>query len=969
MEKSHQRKHSATRAKGSPSSPVEAEKAKKAAEQKLGVDDLEKFKEEQKAAYENYAVKLEQYKKGDLTIRAFGIYKSNYDAKYGTNHAKGEIKAADDAATLVKSLKIKLDAAEKDFVDAHDESQAANNVLGAYKAAIEAEARAIKAAETKLGVQDLAQFKREAQGWKDKAAELLEKWQNGRATAEDWLSAKRTFEKDYLPKLSAAKAELDAADAAADKVKAMKATAAAAGLKVDDGGIKFKVVGTVKPVTLLTPVAPNSADDKTAPHTLKTHEDSKTDDDNTLPEVKELGENPTTKDYEKRIDCLIDRTVALGKMVEQLLPDFNTASENLDNATKSAKDKLGVENVADFLVAEKSAAETLIKKRIDLFEKRISAAEYADAHKVYVDKYLYKMSDAKTELAFLEKCAAAKKPLESRLDKVLKAVSKSRDEIAKTTAKKNDQISDASKVGHQQSVKEAKEEVDKFVKEHEAATKQTYYKIAKLEGELAGGLVNHEKAMEDAKTAYAAAGGEKLKELLERAHYEYELAKNDYKRGSIDKKQCEMFKEAKRFVVGNVKAYEDALRKVDEAEAVLSKNDQKIAELEFLKKKAEADAKLQIKMKMDPRVAQQEKDREALADSFKRQGATWVLNVADGMLHEHAKKLAKENKTLRGGEFRTITSGGTDVTVEDLGNGETHTKISTGQVVVEGETFAYANWFALGAGAKIEKKAESASISIDRWVDDDGTTRTQTLSAVANVKVVAEAKAGVSWAKAAAEATAKLVAHAEASAKTGYDGEATGGSIGVGASAHTETGAAVKIDISWTGANGSLSAAAEAKAKLATSGNFDIKGAADIGLDLNMYAAAKAEAVAKVIVNFNPFNGDKLGYQNKISAMVSAGIGVEGGVKVGGDTAGIGGTAGVQIGALGADADVDVGFENGKVVISVDVGFALAIGVKIKFDANVDAGKVYNGAANVVEGVGKGVANVAVATFNYVKFW
>ena len=197
----------------------------------------------------------------------------------------------------------------------------------------------------------------------------------------------------------------------------------------------------------------------------------------------------------------------------------------------------------------------------------------------------------------------------------------------------------------------------------------------------------------------------------------------------------------------------------------------------------------------------------------------------------------------------------------------------------------------------------------------------------------------------AAEAVAKATMTGEISGSAGLAlGEhfkmTAGGNAIVEGSATAKAGAKLGID----GVNAKASAAAEASARAsyvhqATFADASFKSAGEV------WAKAKAEATASIAADLG--GGDfKLG--GKLGASAGAGVGIQDVKQV--KVLGIGfeSAIGVHAGTIGGAVGADLGFKDGVLKWSIDVGAALGVGVTLKLGGSVDFGAMVTSATDTL---------------------
>jgi hypothetical protein len=309
-----------------------------------------------------------------------------------------------------------------------------------------------------------------------------------------------------------------------------------------------------------------------------------------------------------------------------------------------------------------------------------------------------------------------------------------------------------------------------------------------------------------------------------------------------------------------------------------------------------------------------------------------------------AKAVAKEHGAYHESKSRDVVAGGVDqTTVHDGNKAKTTTTIA--QVVAESGTFAYAGPIGAGAGAEWGRKAEAGkevSIKVD---NGDGTSKTLTGAAYASASANSGAKASISLAGIDAQASVKLAADATASITEVKDYGVVKTTTKAEAAAHAEAGARAGATLGFDGVNIGAKASAEASVKAGASQSVSIGDAVDIAADVAVFAKAKAEAKADMNLSFFGKDGTKV--KAGFGAEAAAGVGVEGGTgykAAGGGGADVG--AGIYVGKIGAKADADVGFKDGKFSADLNLGLAAGLGVNIHIKVSSNIGKALDEAVD-----------------------
>lgn len=313
-----------------------------------------------------------------------------------------------------------------------------------------------------------------------------------------------------------------------------------------------------------------------------------------------------------------------------------------------------------------------------------------------------------------------------------------------------------------------------------------------------------------------------------------------------------------------------------------------------------------------------------------------TTELARDILLDKAKQDAKSRDKYVERNPEYVLAGGTTQTVT-VSDNATVKATDTARIKTETKTIDfdsdYGSQHTREAAIRLQAGAERITTV------DLGAAGTLTEVKKAYAEVGGEAKAEIikTDAKVTVEASAKLVAHAEAK----YSETIKTGSLEttrtVSATAHGEAGVKAGASLGFDGASIKLGASAEISAKANLIHEAKI-GDVTLKSDLEVFAKAKAEAHADAKVNFNPFGKEGIGAKVGVGAEAAAGVGVQktvGMKSAGGGGAEVGG--GLYAGKIGVKADVDLGYKDGKLSAGINLGAALGVGlsVNIKIDTNI----------------------------------
>lgn len=203
------------------------------------------------------------------------------------------------------------------------------------------------------------------------------------------------------------------------------------------------------------------------------------------------------------------------------------------------------------------------------------------------------------------------------------------------------------------------------------------------------------------------------------------------------------------------------------------------------------------------------------------------------------------------------------------------------------------------------------------------------------------AKGGANILGASADLVAKAHANGEVSGMAGFAfGEHVELSQGGQANADAEAQASAGAKLGADGGSIKLSASADASVRAAFLQKAKL-GMLNYTGTMEAWAKARAEAVASVSAGM--VSGEfKLGA--KLGASAGAGAGLQETKKINISGVEFEATLGVHAGTLGASAGVDVGYKNGVLRWSVDVGAALGVGINFKIGGSIDFVEAAKGA-------------------------
>lgn len=401
---------------------------------------------------------------------------------------------------------------------------------------------------------------------------------------------------------------------------------------------------------------------------------------------------------------------------------------------------------------------------------------------------------------------------------------------------------------------------------------------------------------------------------------------------------------------------QDAVKAADAAKVQEAKAKEKADDLAARNNKAAVDAE---------RV---QKDRDTLKNMARDEG--WGKGV--GLVHsaqlDAAKQAAVDKGTYSEKKYGGVLAGGTDTvtatrTVGDLKITETVETIA--QVKTDGSTKSFV---ADGVGAKsaewairAEAGAQKTTVVVDAAT---GAIKTEQSKAYASAAFENRASVEVSDVKVAAEASSKVVGHAEVSISSSTKHGNVEVKDTLSASVHGEAGVRAGASLGFDGIKLGASASAEITAKADWTKEVKV-GDVSIKNELEVFATAKAEAKASAEVNFNPFSGEKVGAKVALGAEASAGVGIQDTISLG-DKLAVGG--GLYAGKVGVKADVDLGFKDGKLGVNLDVGASLGVGYSVKIKAEADFAGTAKKAANDIKtgdlaGKAKGVLSFVPTVF------
>jgi hypothetical protein len=323
-----------------------------------------------------------------------------------------------------------------------------------------------------------------------------------------------------------------------------------------------------------------------------------------------------------------------------------------------------------------------------------------------------------------------------------------------------------------------------------------------------------------------------------------------------------------------------------------------------------------------------QKDRDAFKSMAREKGYGKVGGLAQDVLKASAMDTAKRAGTYHEKNHEQVLAGGVTTEVVKTADGQVTVK-KIGQVTAEGKTKSYDSAAGVGREASFDLRAEAGELRTTETIDKATGKKTVVATKVyGSASFENSASVESTDLKKAVQVSSKVVVQGEVSKSWKTDA----GEHKVYAEGRAEAGVKAGASIGFDGLKVSASASAEATAKAGWSAEGKI-GDLAIKNDLQVFATARAEAKASAEVNFNPFSGEKVGAKVSVGAEAAAGVGIKDQVKLG-DRVEVGG--GLYAGKVGAKADVDVGYKNGKLSLDVDVGASLGVGVSVKFKADAD---------------------------------
>ena len=356
--------------------------------------------------------------------------------------------------------------------------------------------------------------------------------------------------------------------------------------------------------------------------------------------------------------------------------------------------------------------------------------------------------------------------------------------------------------------------------------------------------------------------------------------------------------------------------------------------------------------KPDPSVSKAELNKkakdaavDALAEKFGAKSGELAKSLAGDLAQEITRLHAERSGKVLKVAYEKVLAGEVvrNVSVDGL-----RTVDTVAQVSVKAQAAAYLSNLGAYGTAEFGLKAEAgaagagkATIAGELTVGGSGK-----VYAAGGVDVVATG--AVNALGLSAEIVAKAHARGEVEGLAGFGiGEHVemmqGGKAGVEALASASAGGKLGMD----GASVKLSASAEASARAAyvqnaKLGDLNVKG------NIEVWAKARAEAVANFSAGMVKGNIELSG---KIGASAGAGVGVQATKKLSLFGMELEVTGGVSAGKLGANVAVDVGYKNGVLRWSVDVGAALGIGINLKLSGSIDFVEVIKAASNLLASI------------------
>lgn len=325
--------------------------------------------------------------------------------------------------------------------------------------------------------------------------------------------------------------------------------------------------------------------------------------------------------------------------------------------------------------------------------------------------------------------------------------------------------------------------------------------------------------------------------------------------------------------------------------------------------------------------------------------------VISQVLTDIAKTDAKATGNYKDTTGTEVTHGGAESKTEHLADGSEVTTNTLHQTTLTQGHESWKSDFGEGENVVWSPKAEAGYETVHTTTDDSG--HKVTVKDKAQASVEWQNKAGYSITKnhVDAEASTKLVAHAELSHSSTETVLGLENTTTTTVSAHGEAGAKAGFHLGYDGVNAEVKVSAEATVS-ATVNNDTKIGDATATVGATVFAQAKAGANASAEVNFDPKTG---AVKAKVGGGFEATAGVGADVNVGlmSDSGnGVGGTAHFKAGSVGVKFEPDLSVKDGKVDFKLSVGGYLGVGgtydFQIKGDVNKAAENV-NKASDFIE--------------------
>lgn len=342
-------------------------------------------------------------------------------------------------------------------------------------------------------------------------------------------------------------------------------------------------------------------------------------------------------------------------------------------------------------------------------------------------------------------------------------------------------------------------------------------------------------------------------------------------------------------------------------------------------------------------VAKKAEEKSKKTDEHVGNALKFGGKVISQALTEQAKNDAKGKGTYENTTGTEVTHGGAESMTMRLADGSTLTVNTLHQTTLTQGSESWDSEKGRGANKVWTPKAEAGVQIVHTSTDASGNKVVDKDKVYASAEWENKAGYSISADHIDAEASSKVIAHAEVSHSHMETIFGLQNTTTTSVAAHGEAGATAGFHVGYDGIKVDLKASAEATASATVTNDTKI-GDVTATVGATAFAQAKAEATASGEVTFDPRTGAvkaKAGGGFELTAGVGADVNV-GLMSDSGN--GVGGTAHFKAGAIGVKFEPDLSIRDGKVDFKVSLGGYLGVGGTYDFQIKGD----YNKAAENV---------------------